>query len=657
MIFFQTALLLGYLYAHFINKFSNKKQLVLHLLLLFLAVLTLPILPDSAWEPEPGQNPVFHILLLLFATVSLPILALSSTSPLLQTWISKIKTKKSPYKLYALSNAGSLIALLSFPFILEPNIGIQQQSDLWAMTFMIFSLLCAIAGFFVWKNKNNKTSPSKSKKPIKLKFKTQVYLLGLAACTSTLLLAVTEKISQDISVVPFFWILPLSLYLLTFIFAFGRKDKNSWSSADSLLYLVIIAIIGLGFFISTDFIIIQVLVYTLILFLFCMICHNEMVRIKPAAKYLTNFYLLIAAGSIIGSIFTGIIAPLVFNSYFELNLIIAVCLFLAVSAFLKSKNIKIQVKKPKSDIIQFLFVRKNKSKNFQFKYNNFIVVSLLILLASVSAGGMVCAHGISSSKILEKSRNFYGTLTIKEHLLTENEKMMFIASGRVLHGSQFISPDYQKLPTTYYGHDSGIGRLFDYYKNKKIKVGAVGLGAGTIAAYGKSGDYFKFYEINPEVKKLCEKYFTYLKDSSAEIKIKLGDARLAMERESPQNYDILIIDAFTGDSIPVHLLTAEAFEIYLKNLKKNSVLAVHISNIHLDLRAPVLKLAKHFKLKSKIIVSPEIISQNTLHTTWILMSENEKMLQSIKSAEINKINIQNFNLWTDDYSNIFEILK
>jgi len=666
VIFFQTILLIGYLYAHLITKyFSNKKQIIIHTILLGIAIVSLPILPDSVWQPTAGANPAFHILLLLTVAIALPVFILSATSPLIQTWFSKVNPKKSPYKLYALSNAGSLIALLSFPFLFEPFLAINTQADLWANGFTVFVFLCALAAIFLWKFSKANAFAVKDDETenIKPKQKTKLAWLGLSACASILFLAVTEKISQDISVIPFLWVVPLSLYLLTFIIAFAKKEKKNWHKNSLFIYILIISIISLFLFIGLGNIVMQVFIYSLILFLFCLVCHNELVRLKPHVKHLTSFYLIIAIGGITGGVFVGIIAPLIFSTYLELPLILIVCSIITLLTVLKARNFHWNLKRIAPRTVQFSFAGLNKQYQFTGKVQNLIIIPLIIFMLLFGIGGMAYANNQNKLNVLERSRNFYGKLTVKKYYLEENnnEEIYHLLSGHILHGAQFASSNKTNIPITYYGDKSGIAALFNTLKNdENRRIGAIGLGVGTIAAYGKSGDYFKFYEINPEVERLAQKHFSFLADSRAEIEIVIGDARINMEKEEPQNFDIIVLDAFSSDSIPIHLLTKEAFEIYLKHTNPDGIIAVHISNRNINLKPVLMKVAQHFNFTAKIIEVDRDLKNYSLISTWVLLSADPEQLDSEEvkqKASTKKINIYNQRLWTDDYSNIFKILK
>ena len=656
MLFFQTTLLLGYIYAHLISKYlSPKKQAVIHLSLLFVSLALLPILPGSSLKPGSNDNPILHIMILLSISVGLQAIILSATSPLIQTWIAKIKTEKSPYQLYALSNAGSLIALLGFPFLFEPLFSIRTQAIIWSVLFFVFVLFFVLGAFWFFKfsksekiiSENFLSDESQLQKPAK---KIIIWWLLLSASACTLLLAVTNKISQDISVVPLFWIVPLALYLLSFIIPFSSENFIKWFS-KRLFHLVIVSAIiifcSLVVFGALFFKYWQIFTLLLLLFLFSLICNTELARLKPIKQYLTSYYLLIALGGVFGAVFTGIIAPIIFNFYAELPLILLICLVLTLTIHLKNKIAAV-----------FLLARQNLKARKYFLAASIIVIMYVVLVGS---GVVVFFSNANPLSTIVALRNFYGTLRIREFKNEDlSQKKLLLISGGIIHGSQFMEEQKQKIATTYYGEKSGIGLVFKYFADKKIRVGAVGLGSGTIAVYGKKDDYIKFYEINPEVVALTNKYFTFLKDSQAKIEIELGDGRLSLERENPQNFDLIVVDAFTGDSIPIHLLTKEAFEIYLKNLKSDGVMAFDVSNRYLELNPVLYKLAANFKMHIANIFAPGSDAEGTTASSWVLLSRDARLFDSplIKDNQVNEIvKIDNFKLWTDDYSNLFSVLR
>ncbi len=635
ILFFQIFLLAGYAYAHLSVRFLPAKgQYFVHLLLLLAAMLALPIIPTSSLKPAGNTIPVLQILLICSLSVGLPYFTLSATGPLLSAWFARALPEKTVWRLYSVSNAGSLLALASFPFVFEPLMSLQNIARFWAGALVVFALMCLLCVIAGWK----KISPPAKKQNSRTDAsgrKHRILWLFLPFCASVELLAVTNKTTQDIAVIPFLWILPLALYLLSFIICF---DHQRWYKRGVFVPLFIIAIIGaiLARAFEESLNIVQIIaVYNILLFACCMVCHGELYRLRPGTQKLTAFYLAVSAGGAMGGVFVAVVAPLIFNVYHELHLGL---LASAAAALLAQQNFT----------------------PAQQKRRKIWVGALLVVgAAGILFQGRKTAHNQTA---IENTRNFFGVLTVWEESPADpqNHKLL-LQHGTTFHGLQFQNPQKKLLPTAYYSPDSGIGLLINNFpKTDNRNVGIVGLGVGTLAGYAGQNDLYRFYEINPQVEHLARKYFTYLADSKAQIDVILGDARLSMEKEKPQNYDILVIDAFSSDAVPVHLLTREAFEIYLKHIAPDGVLALHISTMHLDLQSVVWKLAQHFGLKSLWIESYDNPQTGALAADWILLSRNEKILNmpTLKSrasqpyADLSKIS-----LWTDDHINLLQILK
>ncbi|MDA1016613.1 MAG: fused MFS/spermidine synthase, partial [Planctomycetota bacterium] len=560
MLFFQLLLFAGYSYAHVLTRFASQRwQGVVHFTLLLFALFVLPMMPSADWKPHGGEDPTPAILLILLANVGLPYFLLSSTGPLLQAWFANRVPDRSPYRLYALSNVGSLAALISYPFVVEPALSTSSQGQVWSLMFCLFATVCgylAATQFGTVTNSNGSRDNDAPLDSVQQPARTQYLVwLALPAFASMTLLATTNHVCQDIAVIPFLWIVPLSLYLLTFIICFDREAWYSrrWCAGLGVLSLLVIHGAAFGGIIWS--MPIELLVYFTTMFLTCMVCHGELARNKPATRYLTAFYLMSSAGGAIGGLTIGLACPWVFSTYLEMQICMlaaavimsGVFLFDAQATWLGNSPIRRAI-----GVLGYAFV--------------FVVV------AFIEFGG-------GNDAIVKSMRNFYGVLQISESPWGTS-----LIHGRILHGFQFRHPRLQKLPTTYYGEESGVGLALRHLRDGQTKrVGAVGLGVGTIAAYSKPGDYFRFYEINPTVLQLAHDQFSFLKNSQAETEVILGDARISMERETSQRLDVLVLDAFSGDSIPTHLLTKEAFDVYLRHLNADGVIAVHISNKHVDL--------------------------------------------------------------------------
>jgi hypothetical protein len=620
LVFFQTALLAGYLYAHLLTRWRNARwQPWVHAALLAAALLLLPVMPGERWKPSGAGDPAWQILAMLAAVLGLPYFLLSATSPLLQKWLSRDGSE--PYRLFALSNVGALLALAAYPLLIEPRISTRVQDLLWSCGFAVFAVLCGGAGWL--------GSPSSDASiqdvPWEHRENSVPWLL-LAAAGSMMLVSTTNQLTQNVAAVPFLWILPLAVYLLSFIICF---ESPRWYQRGLFLRLLAVALGSLAYALYdiqvSEAIPVAIPLFTIGLFLTCMFCHGELSRLKPAASQLTSFYLMIALGGALGAIFTGLIAPHIFAGIYEFPLSL---FFVAVLA---------------------LWL------NWQGAWAQrllWIAVTVAMAVALVEE-----ARGFHKDAIV-MTRNFYGSLRVVESVRGGgNTRTLY--HGTVQHGAQYLDPARRGEPTTYFGPDSGVGLVLRFCCAGPKRVGIIGLGAGTLAAYGKPGDSFHFYEINPQVIELAKSHFTFLSDSKASIGIALGDARLSLERETGPLYDVFIADAFSGDAIPVHLLTREAFRLYLTRLKPEGILAVHVSNQYLDLAPVVAQLARSEGLTARVVRSPKDDPHLYAQAEWVLMTGNPEFftrpeISSVSSAIEERPGAR---LWTDDYNNLLQVLR
>lgn len=650
MLFFQSMLFAGYLYAHLTTRYFRPRwQVLSHALLLLAAIALLPILPDAAWKPAPGDEPISRIVLMLTAAVGLPFFLLSATGPLLQRWFSFTEPDASPYRLYALSNVGSLLALISYPFVFEPALATQMQAVSWSLGFILFALLCGWCGSYVWHRDRNSNrvagvgATNGSKTPDERALIIDAPTLGqrllwfaLAMAASVMLLATTNQVCLDVASVPFLWVLPLTLYLLTFILCF---DSERWYSRRLYAMTFAVSMAGVTVMLlkgSGGSLISQVVVYFAGLFFCCMICHGELVKLKPHPQYLTSFYLLISAGGAAGGLFVGVLAPLVFPTYLELHAGILGSVALAALLYLRNRPAQ------------------NDSLRFEWRR-----VLIAVGVGSFAIGLAVHVDETFGDSIAV-SRNFYGVLRVEEKNETRDPKLHHRAlmHGRIVHGMQFTAPYRQLLPTAYYGEQSGVGRvLLNRGDSQSKRVGVVGLGVGTVAVYGRPGDYYRFYEINSDVIDFAESHFTFLKKCAADYDIVQGDARLSLEHEEPQRFDVLVLDAFSGDAIPAHLLTREAVHVYRRHLSSDGILAVHISNLHFDLRPVIEALAEETAMQATAVFAHGDEDLGTKNCLWMLLSLGELPFETQSLPEVPLPPNDRRILWTDDSSNLFEILR
>jgi hypothetical protein len=709
---FQLLLLLGYIYAHFlVTRLPLASQVKTHLFLIGLSLLMLsvlaflwpsPITAGSNWKPEDTTQPVWNIVSLLTISIGFPFFVLATTSPLLQKWFTQSQGR-SPYRLFALSNAGSLLGLLSYPFIIEPNLSLFRQSWLWSAGYLVYILLSALCALRMSRAGRQPAGLHEyqhfSAPPVTEEIRPgagiHLLWLSLSACGCAIYLATTNMICQEIAVIPFLWVLPLSLYLLTFIACF---DSNRWYRR--VVFHPLYAIVPLLFFLTKKSDVLpQIGSYPIALLVICMICHGELARIKPSGRYLTSFYLMIACGGAAGGIFVALIAPLIFPAFWEFQIAIWACgILLAIVLFRDRSSWFYQgsfwpllfLMLTAGELIEtcinyvptishliyravawgiwgiavipvIWLIFKHRKSPSRFRWTQAYAIGILVLMGAVSF--MQLRSQASGSFI--RFRSFFGAFRI-----LKNGTCLTLKHGTTNHGWQFQDGTYDSTPTSYYTNNSGIGiLLWDHPKRSltgpdaEMRVGVVGLGAGTLAAYGRSGDYYCFYEIDPAVVRISQgekATFTYLKNSPSNIKVVLGDARLSMERQAMlgdlQKFDILVLDAFNSDSIPVHLMTREAMQIYLKHLRnQDSVIAFHISNRVLDL-VPVLRgLSREFNLSLKLVDTED---QDT-RAYWGLLSYNPYSLQSWRLDRF-VVEPQEGNasaLWTDDNNNLFRLIR
>ncbi|MGE5195371.1 MAG: fused MFS/spermidine synthase [Deltaproteobacteria bacterium] len=642
MLVFQALLFSGYLYAHVTTRYlSARHQAYVHLALLLLALVMLPIAPSPVWKPTNGDAPVFKIILVTVACVGLPFFILSSTGPLVQRWFSLTHAGESPYRLYSLSNLGSLLALLSYPFVVEPVYSTVSQSYLWSGLFAGFAALCAGSAAVMWRRIENVdrsgaygVEPQIGAEPSAPPTWNLIGLwFGLAMVPSVLLLATTNRVCLDVAVVPFLWIVPLALYLISFILCF---DGERWYSrrpfvlaaGGSLLVVCWLFVRGA----TGPSLLVQVAGYFSALFFAGMVCHGELAALKPAPRYLTTFYLTISAGGAAGGLFVGLLAPLMFVSYFELQLGVFGFGLTCLAMLLREDR---RIRLPIAGWLQ----------------------GMTVVAALVCGAFLMSQFGRHAAGSVAVSRNFYGVLKVEQKPAARPEDTVTqLFHGWVIHGTQFVAPEKRRIPTAYYAATTGIGQaLSGHHPGEPRHVGIVGLGVGTLAAYGQAGDRFRFYEINPDVIAAAHNHFTFLSDSPAEKTIVQGDARLALEFEEPQEFDILVLDAFSGDAIPVHLLTREAMGAYLKHLKSDGLLACHISNLHFDLRQVVAGLAKEYGLAQVVRRSgadPQTAAEPAL---WVLLARNPQTLAAVR-LQSNSESTRPPLLWTDDCSNLLQVL-
>ena len=626
MVFFQVGLLAGYAYADaIVRRLTPRRQALLHTALLVASLATLPIVPAASWKPVGADDPIGAILGLLVVTLGLPYFLLSTTSPLLQAWLAQRHPDRNPYRLFALSNLASLGALLAYPFLIEPAVRTRVQAYAWSVAYAVFAVLCIATA---WRNLDRarplpRDAPAEALPPRSR----QVLWCGLAATSSVLLLSVTNHLTQNVAAVPLLWIVPLSIYLATFILCF---ESARLYPRDTLLPVVAAALGVMAWCIADRRLAhqlgLQVGVFSFGLFVVCMFCHGELARLKPAPRHLTRFYLMVSLGGALGGVLVGIVAPLLLPARFEL----ALCLVAAACLLLWQVRGDARV---------------------------YALLASAAIATTVGAG-IVRVVDFYDGTIVA-TRNFYGVLRVQQYGDDEATRERTLVSGTIMHGVQYFAPQLRRRATSYYTTTSGIGRLLEtlHPRMTPLRVGVIGLGTGTLAVYGTPGDLYRFYDINPQVLTIARRDFTYLSDSDARIETPLGDARLTLEREAPADLDVLAVDAFSSDAIPVHLITREALALYAKHLRPGGVVAFHVTNRFLDLVPVVAGIAKANGMDAVWIHD----EGGTLasRSDWVLVSRDHALLASprIADAATPIPEHRDWGVWTDDFNNLFQVLR
>jgi len=818
MLFFQMVLLVGYAYAHFLGRFAWRKQAIIHLVMLGIALIFMPIEPSADWRPVDGSAPTLRILLLLAATLGMPYMLVSSTGPLLQNWFSATYPGRSPYRLYSLSNFGSLLALLTFPIWIETNLSRQMQVISWSVGFGVFALCCA---WCAWKmlnleataTKASSTAPAAApaadlhpdferqalldpiieRKPRETGPSIGVILLWLflSASGSAMLLATTNQLTAEVAVVPFLWIIPLSLYLITFIICF---DNERWYSRAVFGPLALIAlpvvIVLLHEGVHAE-LWLQIVGYSGCMFAMCMLCHGELVRAKPNPKYLTLFYLLISAGGALGGLCVAVLAPMTLSGYYEYHIALGFAALVIVIAWWRSSLVGPKLQRisiwpfavtagagfvaaalvllltvdplesiddavaakfeDMGSVARFLdtwreyfHVVITDPKAFPNGKSYFAIPSAaigfillaftadrlrvswnkrpffsMIALSVLPFALMIALYKhveIADREAIFTTRNFYGVLHVEKDksysISVDDGEGGFktedlgpqhkLVHGRIMHGHQFINDAPQRRwHTSYYGRESGVGIAIEEHPRRSdpdpalrsLHIGSIGLGTGTTASYGRKGDKVRIYEINPAVEEIARKWFYYLGDCQAELKVVLGDARVMLERElergEVQHFDVLAVDAFSSDAIPVHLLTKECGQMYFKHLKPDGILALHISNRFIDLKPVTYALAKELNCKIVLISNSADSSKGVSSSSWVLLTRNEAFakaadedvnaepwwymetvteqylatLRGLDDEKSDEVEVGKPNphlvrqvLWTDDFASLWELL-
>lgn len=650
LVFFQLMLLGGYSYAHLlVSRVPPRGQALLHAMLLLLSLAVLPGIPAESWKPSGNEFPTTRILAMLITSIGLPYFVLSSTSPLVQAWIARYRSHIVPYRLFSLSNLASIFGLLSYPFLIEPAIGLHHQFIAWSALYIAYvtAMLALIASIFLRK-RTGALSPvyppanldeAESTVPL---WKQRLTWLGFAACPSLLFLAFTNHLTEDVAPVPFLWVLPLVIYLLTFVICFEFPDRVPlgilrWASVALVVALALSFVMTL---LITSFIP-EMVLYCVALFVMGLFCHGELYARRPAPRRLTEFYLMVAAGGALGGCFVGLVAPFLFSGYYELYAGLALC---GMLAFLVAME-RAKARKP---------------GKLELTPTTAVPLFAALLAAAIP-------FAIAGETHLRQDRNFFGAITVTDIVPQDipaqsgNDAYRRLDHGSTRHGLQFAVPPLRCEPTTYFGRSSGVGLVLSTLRRRKtaLHVGIIGLGVGTLAVFARPTDTYAFYEINPLIETIAREDFTYLSQCSSGAAIKIGDARVELERETSNGYDLMVVDAFSGDSIPTHLLTREAFLLYRKHLAPGGVLVLNISNRYLQLAPVVAAGAQAMGFEARFILGHGDEDLGTFTSHWAILSEDPALFDApaLKPQIAASPQPAQVIEWTDDYSNLLRVLR
>jgi hypothetical protein len=628
LVFFQTALLCAYLYAHWM---SSRPRWVLYFALLIVGFASaLGWCLRSAGLGFGSAHPILTVFAVLASTIGLPFLVLGTTSPLMQVWWARLQGTAIPYRLFALSNLASLLALGLYPSVIEPRLTLQTQRIAWCCGFAVFVF---ITGVLAWKVRTTEKASvpentvADEGAPAPLERRLLWVLLPMGAAMQ--LSAVTSYLTANVAAIPLLWILPLGVYLLTIIFAFEFPRLLPRSIVARFLILMLA---GLGYALSKQDVEwplrISIGFFLIEAFASCLFCHSEAYRLRPRrAVESTLFYLLFAAGGALGSFVIGIVFPLVFR--FNIDLVITCC-FTAFLALLVT---------------------------WADGWSSRLLWGVATVVMAVQ---IFWIDIVNERNTMVAERNFYGALRVKQTFGFPGATLRTLTNGNVEHGTQIDGTDEQRrTPTSYYAEDSGVGLAMRLCCDGRARnIGVVGLGAGTIAAYGRPGDRIRFYEINPAVEPIARNVFTYIRDSGALISFVDGDARTSLSAEPPQGFDVLAVDAFSGDAIPLHLLTMQALALYRKHLAPGGIIAFHISNRHVDLEAPIALLAKSAGMRAATVTTGANDKRGEFTATWMLLSDNADFFAQPEVARSARKpqEIPGLRLWTDDFSSLLPVL-
>lgn len=683
VVFFQTMLLAGYFYAFVLSKLSRVRyQIITHLGILVFAFLFLPVGVPTNWTAPTG-NPIFWLIGLLMLAVGVPFFAVSTTAPLMQRWFSYTQHPHAadPYFLYAPSNLGGLMALLAYPTLIEPYLRIADQRWAWTGGFVLLTTLILVCAYFIPVEARRESHDNEAGHAIQHDTRPHKILerakwLLLAFLPSSLLLGVTTFMTTDIAAIPLLWVVPLAIYLMTFVLVFARKPplKHQYMVA-SLPFLTLPLIIWFFWRFDAPVSVLFTL-HLVAFFALAMVCHGELAASRPPSNRLTEFYLFLSLGGVLGGAFNALAAPVLFDDIYEYPLaIILVCLVIPS----RSKQQNPWVRMPfillnslaVALLIYYLIVHELEIGQLEVTLALGAIAILALSLArsrfwfGIVAAGLVLTgfvHNDNPDELLSRERSYFGVYRVET-----DETHHQLLHGTTIHGAQRVEPKLSLDPLTYYSTDGPLAQVFQVFQRdpQARKVAVIGLGIGTVTCYGKPQDHLTFYEIDPVVERIARdaKYFTYLRDCPPTFDVVIGDARATLARAPDHLFDLIVVDAFTSDAIPVHLVTKEAIQLYVSKLKQPGLLAIHITNRHIKLEPVLERLAHELSLSSLIRVDDRIgpVDEDSLkfESDWVAMSASASSLETLHNDPAwRPLERQSgTTAWTDDFSDVFNAIE
>lgn len=703
MVFFQTALLGGYLYAHVSSTYlSLRNQTLLHASLLLLSAFCVPLGVSDQWSALASLPPIVGVLGVLALSVGIPFFTLSASAPLLQNWFSKTadSSAENPYFLYSASNLGSLVVLIAYPTVLEPWLGLLWQTQTWSLGFGILAALVGTCTTLLRVSREANGLTMTDRTPVEARaadeeeapgIAEKARWIGYALIPSSLMLGVTTYFTMDIATIPLLWIAPLALYLVSFIIVFSRWTERMQGACNAATAIAVVALL-FTVFVKPEMSVVGTLATHLVtFFLVTLAMHGQLSLSRPAASHLTHFYLWMSFGGMLGGVFNAIVAPLVFKTSIEYNLVLAassallafgttgplfgrrwagICADAVYGALVALLSYWLVAQWSKTRVgFETLFEIFGSDAYSVVPYFIYGIPAGLSLVAAwyrrrLAFRSSVLAFGLigilvprNEQNVVFRERSFFGVLKVSDDT---SWGVRYLTNGTTLHGEQWLDPHYRHEPLTYYHRLGPVGEIFSVFENEEPRpLAFIGLGTGSLASYARRGQDVTFYEIDEAVVNIAKKYFSYLDDCLGNLNIVLGDARLKLEEAPDRHFGLVFVDAFSSDSIPVHLLTKEALELYFRKLRPDGVLAVHISNRYLDLEPIVGRLAMELDVKAYVANDGKDDAVGKTASTWVVLARSKSHLRGL-AGRPRWFPLEGYSWtrpWTDDYTSLYDVLR